>query len=239
MSDEHSIKQFYHQRLPHIQRVGDAFFVTFSLFGSVPKRKIVEYKSWYQQKMEELSRVNSLDIADIVKADLRKNYFKQIDKLLDAAETGPKFMTSRNCARICQEQIHRFDGKLYHLLAYTIMSNHIHLLIDTSVQLENLEINDFVMKSNFKTLDKILKRIKGASAHLCNQELGRRGQFWERESFDTYIRSEKMLNNVLSYILENPVKVGLVKHWSEYEWNYVADLEDQYASSKTSTRKRN
>jgi len=49
----------------------------------------------------------------------------------------------------------------------------------------------------------------------------RSGQFWERESYDIYIRNEKMLNNVISYILENPVKAGLVQNWEDYPGNYL------------------
>lgn len=36
-----------------------------------------------------------------------------------------------------------------------------------------------------------------------------------------------MLENVISYILENPVKAKIVNHWRDYKWTYVKD-EDAY-----------
>jgi len=37
-----------------------------------------------------------------------------------------------------------------------------------------------------------MKRIKGPSAWYANKHLNRPGQFWDRESYDIYIRNEKM-----------------------------------------------
>ena len=38
-----------------------------------------------------------------------------------------------------------------------------------------------------------------------------------------YIRNEKMLNNVISYTLENPVKAGIVENWEDYSGNYFVE----------------
>jgi putative transposase len=43
----------------------------------------------------------------------------------------------------------------------------------------------------------------------------------DRESFDTYIRSEKMLLNVIHYTLNNPVKAGIVDSWKEWPYTYI------------------
>ncbi|MGB4958746.1 MAG: hypothetical protein WBO36_04670 [Saprospiraceae bacterium] len=69
-----------------------------------------------------------------------------------------------------------------------------------------------------------MKNIKGPSPWYSNRHLNRKGQFWERESFDIYIRNDKMLDNVLSYILENPVKAGLVSKWEDFPSNYQMTL---------------
>jgi len=73
---------------------------------------------------------------------------------------------------------------------------------------------------NYVQLDQIMKRIKGPTAVYCNRKLGLSGKFWERESYDMYIRNEKMFNNVLLYILNNPVKAGIVNNWKDYPGNY-------------------
>lgn len=119
--------------------------------------------------------------------------------------------------------MHRFDGGLYNLEAYCIMSNHVHMLIDTSIQITTV---DKTQSSNkYMALDKIMKRIKGASARYCNQTLSRQGQFWERESFDILVRDKKMYNRVVQYIANNPVKAGIVESWQDYRWTYVKTYE--------------
>lgn len=73
----------------------------------------------------------------------------------------------------------------------------------------------------FKSLDVIMKSVKGPSAWYANKYLDRKGQFWERESYDMYIRNEKMLNNVINYTLENPIKAGFVSNWEDFSGNYL------------------
>jgi putative transposase len=105
-------------------------------------------------------------------------------------------------------------------VCYSIMSNHVHLVIDTSIQLTDIH-DDHQLEMQYKPLECIMKSIKGPSAWYANKYLKRSGQFWERESYDIYIRNEKMLNNVIIYTLENPVKVGLVDNWELYTGNYL------------------
>ncbi len=44
------IKTSYRQKLPHIQPVGNCFFVTFRLFGSIPKNRLFELQAKYEKK---------------------------------------------------------------------------------------------------------------------------------------------------------------------------------------------
>ncbi len=142
-----------------------------------------------------------------------------MDEILDKIKSGPHYLKDRDVMDIISEEMKKSDGTLYDLIAYSMMSNHVHIVIDTAVQLENIE-NDMELNQKYQSLDRIMKQIKGASAYKANLHLSRLGQFWERESFDIYIRNEKMLNNVVSYTLENPVKAGLSNHWEDYPGNY-------------------
>ena len=94
------------------------------------------------------------------------------------------------------------------------MSNHVHILVDTSIQHHETKIEEYVQ------LDQIMKMIKGRSAMKSNKTLGRTGKFWEQENFDTYIRNNKHLNNVINYILMNPVNARLVKNWEDWRFTY-------------------
>jgi putative transposase len=70
----------------------------------------------------------------------------------------------------------------------------------------------------------IKQGIKGASAHKINGLLNRRGQVWQRESFDRVLRREESVRAKVEYMIRNPVRAGLVRSASEYRWLWVPDL---------------
>jgi hypothetical protein len=51
--------------------------------------------------------------------------------------------------------------------------------------------------------------------------LGRQGAFWQDESYDRVIRDSEEFDRVISYVLENPVKAGLVSEWGKWPWSYL------------------
>ena len=215
------MKTYYRKNLPHIQPVGATFFVTFVLKDSIPKSKLQQIKDEYKDKLQQLQTIKDEHLRNTKIFNLRKRYLVQIDQVLDKIRNGNHFLKRNDIAKIVSEQIHRFDGEFYQLIAYSIMSNHVHLVIDTSIQLSD-DNNDDDLK-NYTNLDQIMKRIKGASAFYSNKALSRKGAFWETENYDTYIRNEKMLKNVIAYTLNNPVKAGIVTSWKDYKWNYLVD----------------
>jgi putative transposase len=214
------MKTEYKQRLPHIQPVGAAFFVTFRLYGSVPKSKISELKEKYSNKISVAKTIKDLHQRNLEIFNLRKQYLVEYDSLLHKVNTGPIYLANDNIRAMLQKQLHRFDNILYDLICYSIMSNHVHILINTSIQLEAIN-DDTELEMNYKPLDVIMKKIKGPSAWYSNKELNKSGQFWERESYDIYIRNEIMYSNVISYILNNPIKANIVKNWEEFPGNYL------------------
>jgi REP element-mobilizing transposase RayT len=50
--------------------------------------------------------------------------------------------------------------------------------------------------------------------------LGRKGTFWEQESYDHVIRDDAGFQRIVNYVIRNPVKAGLVKEWKEWKWSY-------------------
>ena len=64
----------------------------------------------------------------------------------------------------------------------------------------------------------IMQAIKSASAHRINQALGRKGCVWQQESFDRVLRREESIEMKVEYVLNNPVRSGLVRLPGEYPW---------------------
>ncbi|MCO6489929.1 MAG: transposase [Phaeodactylibacter sp.] len=220
-----NLKPAYKRNLPHIQPLGATFFVTFRLKGSVPWVKIQELRIAYRARVAEFKAKYGKYANEYIQEE-RQRFFLVYDKLLDQVLTGPTYLKQPEIAAEVEKQLHRFDGELYSLLAYCIMPNHVHMLIDTGEESEDMFLEEELEKLEHHQLHRIMNRIKGASARYCNLLLGHTGKFWQRESFDRFIRDEKHLHNVISYILENPVKAGLVRHWEEWPFSYWKVYEE-------------
>jgi REP element-mobilizing transposase RayT len=95
--------------------------------------------------------------------------------------------------------------------AFTVMPNHVHLLF---TPLRDPEGNHYPLAT-------IMSGIKGSSAHRINKHLARRGTVWQDESFDHILRHEESFDDKVLYILNNPVRAGIVNHWQEYRWSWV------------------
>ena len=100
------------------------------------------------------------------------------------------------------------------------MSNHFHILIDTSIQLEKLKRGEAPDDDNYTSLAKIMQYIKGGSAFLINKEIGRSGTFWRGESYDHLVRDGDESFRIHRYILNNPVKAGIVGEWQAHGFTY-------------------
>lgn len=209
----------YRQKFKHIHPVGATFFITFRLDGSIPKLSLVILKEKYETKIIDLKSISSPRERNTAIFQLRKQYLVEIDKIIDTINSGPHHLSEPKVMNIVKEQLHKHDGSLYNLICYSIMSNHVHLLIDTNVNHSEDELEENFLK-NYTPLYDIMKSIKGVSARFINLELNRSGRLWAKESYDMYIRNEKMLNNVIAYILNNPVKAGIVDSWEDFPGNY-------------------
>jgi len=228
------MKTFYRRDLPHIQPVGAAFFITFRLAGSIPKAAIDGLSEKYHLQIQRASNINDVYLRNLEIFNLRKKYLVEMDLILDTINDGPQYLKDVEVMNIIGNEFKKHDGILYNLIAFSIMSNHVHLVIDTGNQLVDIK-DEIDVNQKYVPLDRIMKQIKGATAQYCNKYLKRSGataqycnkylkrsgQFWERESYDIYIRNEKMFNNVIAYILENPVKAKISEKWDGFPGNYL------------------
>jgi REP element-mobilizing transposase RayT len=112
-------------------------------------------------------------------------------------------------------------GSKYDLQVAVVMPEHVHLIL---VPLTNEE------RGEVYSLIEILKGIKGASVHSINKHLKRRGTVWQEESFDRVLRCSEKLDEKIGYVLQNPVRRGLVSDWQEYRWLWYQRPCHRYAS---------
>jgi len=114
--------------------------------------------------------------------------------------------------------LHDKDTKI-DLWAVVVMPDHVHLIFTPLVN---------VQASEAYSLAEIMDAIKGASAHKINRQLGRTGKVWQTESFDRVLRKSEKLDEKVQYILDNPVRGGLVSSQEQYRWLWYKELENPY-----------
>jgi REP element-mobilizing transposase RayT len=82
---------------------------------------------------------------------------------------------------------------------------------------------------------RVLQWLKGTTAREANKMLSRTGQpFWQRESYDHWVRDSQELERIVAYIESNPVKAGLVAEASLYQWScaWDGDGELKFAAAR-------
>ena len=202
-------KIYYRRELPHWIPPGSTIFVTWHLFGSLPKH-CIEKITALRTRLEQQPISTDVDPIDW-KLQNRKRLFSLYDRLLDQATSGPTWLKIPEIASIVQHALTVKYSSFYELWSYCVMSNHCHALLKPKIQPNAVEPYAF---------ETIMKRIKGYTAKEANVILGRTGQsFWQDESFDHWIRNPQEFNRVVSYIENNPVKVGLVENAELWEWS--------------------
>lgn len=113
------------------------------------------------------------------------------------------------------------NGKQYQLEAVVVMPDHAHQVL-TPLEDENGAIS----------LPEILQEIKSVSAHRINKYLGRKGSWWQQESFDRAMREVENTRGKLEYVLANPVRAGLVSNPRDYRWLWTASTGEGARASK-------
>lgn len=172
--------------LPHFAAGGAIQFVRFRLADAMP------------QELLETWRLK-LERNEITDVDFRKT----IEKYLDSGY-GSCSLADRRIAGILRETLLKWDGERYNLVAWVIMPNHVHILIELLGE---------------HTLSKTMHSIRSFTAHEANRILGRKGRFWSVESFDRYIRNAVHFQNTIQYIHDNPLKAGLSRTADEWEFS--------------------
>jgi len=182
---------FYERNLPHWQPERTTFFVTWRLFGSLP--------------LQKRTARNGCATGSPPKVETPGERFVRFERALDRTAIGPHWLRIPSVADRVTELILKGERELgyFSLHAFVIMPNHVHLLVMPRIPLH-----------------RIMNGIKGSTAHAANTILGRIGKpFWQDESFDHWVRTEKEFGNILRYIGWNPVSAGLVARPEEWPWS--------------------
>ncbi len=213
------VKTFHRNILPHIRPIGATFFITTRLDDALPRHIIRELKEAFEKEKTDIIQSHPNDYEERL-YDASKRHFGKYDHQLDEKPYGECYLKNPDVAHIIMEKLKEMDEHYFELQAYCIMPNHLHLLINTSIQLLGTDIDESNLDDRYIQLDKTMKHFKGATSYLSNQALGRKGKFWQRDSYDHYVRNDKEWDNIVNYILNNPVKAKLAQTSLDWKYSY-------------------
>jgi putative transposase len=185
----------WHSRgyLPHFDQPGLLQGITFRLHDSMPAELRSEWERLIQIKQPDRRHA-------------------RIQEYLDAGR-GSCWLADAPIGSLVEDALLYFDNERYRLLAWVVMPNHVHVLIE-------------IVPGH--PLSDILYSWKSYTGRMANRLLAREGDFWHVDYYDRFIRDEKHLERAVLYIHGNPVKAGLVERAEDWPWSsarYVDALD--------------
>jgi len=222
---------FYRRRLPHWQPAGATIFLTWRLYGCLPQQALDRLAS--EQDLLENQPVRPGETPRDRALRHSKRLFALADDLLASNTRHPQWLRQKEIARLVVDALFYHDGNLYVLLAFVIMSNHVHVLFrplkagkqaETSAPQEAAGTSDIkqdeVSPTRYVPLRRITQSLKGYTAWEANRLIKRTGSpFWQDESYDHWVRDEAELGRIVTYIESDPVRAGLVASPEDWRWS--------------------
>ncbi|HRI61744.1 MAG TPA: transposase [Saprospiraceae bacterium] len=129
------------------------------------------------------------------------------DQALDTNLNEPYWLKMPEIGQVVFDSLLFIGKEEADVWAFSIMPNHVHVLL--------------THKPEKRPLYKLLQSHKGYTARCCNKILGRTGAFWQDESYDHVARRDGEFERIVLYILQNPVKAGLVKNWQDWPLTFL------------------
>ena len=179
--------------LPHLNAPQTIQSITYRLADSLPQENLKCLK-------DELVHLGD----DQREAERRK----RIEAWLDAG-MGCCALANPVVARYVQNAFLHFHDERYHLHAWCIMPNHVHVLIEPLIDLATI-----VQAWKSFTARWIIQRNKELDLKIPSPD-----QFWMREYWDRYIRDSEHYRKAVDYIHQNPVQAGLCHTAEAWPWS--------------------
>jgi REP element-mobilizing transposase RayT len=198
----HPLRSGVHSRgyLPHVKREGASYFVTFRLTDSLPQEVLLRFEREHADSIRRLAGGATSEALGEIHRELRRKIEHHLDR-----GAGACHLRRPEIADMIAGALRHFHGEHYLLDEWVVMPNHVHLVLWPM--------------PNF-TLSEILKSRKRHTARQANLILGKTGQpFWQRESYDHWIRDDAEKSRIRRYVRMNPVKAGLCQQPEDWPWS--------------------
>ena len=223
------------RRLPHWDVPDAAYFITTCLSGSIPAQGLLDLERY---RAELVQRPRPADLtAREWRCQIDKRVFARWDSWLDD-RPAVRHLEDARLARIVVDALYFFAGQRYDLLAFVVMPSHLHWVLQPLEEwvrglaedkgtLETCPTSAVGYVSNVPVDQSARQRIQhGVNRHTaleCNRLRGATGPFWQRESYDHWVRDVDELERIIRYVEANPVKAGLVNASEDWSFSSAHD----------------
>ena len=134
----------------------------------------------------------------------------EVESYLDKGH-GECHLRQSEIAQLVEDAVRFFHGERYDLRAWVMMPNHVHALF----------------KMGTTPMAEIIGSWKKHTAQKANRRLKQRGEFWQADYWDTFMRDGKHELDTRNYIENNPAKAGLMLDPKTWPWS-SARFRDNY-----------
>ncbi|WP_370736715.1 REP-associated tyrosine transposase [Halopseudomonas pelagia] len=180
------------RKLPHFDVPHTLQFITFRLGDALP-----------QSVLRELRKKTCRLPADQRARSQRENIEYWLDQGL-----GCCVLRCSEMAEVLRESLVFHHGRRYELVAWCIMPNHVHVVIEPTYSLPRIV-------QGWKSYSARWALMHGSKSGLTLPY----GQFWMRGYWDRYIRDVRHYQAAVLYVHQNPVKAGLCKRAEDWRWS--------------------
>jgi len=195
--------------LPHWYQPGVTYFITFRTADSIPEKVA---KLWRLRRDEWLRRhgvepgraewkTTLARLPRSARREFHETFSREYLEHLDRGH-GACVLKRPELAQLVAHNLRYHDARRYHLGDFVVIPNRVHLLVCLLGETE---------------AEAQCTSWKRYTATRINRRLGRRGRFWQEESFDHLVRSPEQLEALRRYIADNPhaarLRQGEFLHW--------------------------
>ena len=180
------------ERIAHWEVNGAIYHVAIHLADSVPTAQLAEWRETRQYYMS-LRETRNGSLTDDEVAALRRVYDEKVEKFLSAGH-GCCALRSSEVAESVREILEKRHTSDYDLHLWTIMPNHLHVIVSPLAG---------------RTMKDIVDQWKSIMAHAITKLSGMSAPIWQRDHYSRIIRTPEEYRRQDSYVWHNPESAGL------------------------------
>jgi len=156
-----------------------------------------EYKTWGRSRSNRLSGYDySVD--------------RPIHAILCTEKKQELFGPQDNARIVINELLKSTQDLRFRMLCYCLMPDHLHVVLSPG--------------NSTYPFSRWLNVFKGRTATILRKKGGFK-KVWQRSAFDHIVRADEDLRSIVEYVMNNPVRKGIVEIGDHYPYGALFDVE--------------